>query len=224
LNDELGKRIQVYFAENTDTYLLSIQQHLIVSAVALLIASVIGIIGAFFCLKYVKQEKWITGLFQILRIVPSLAVLLLLLPLMGAGLRPALTALVILAVPSILLNTIAGLRNVSSGLLEAAYGMGMTESQALWKVQVPLAMPLILTGVKTAIIEIVASATLASKIGAGGLGDLIFTGLGLNRFDLLLIGGLSVALIAVAANLILDLTERNLVINKFKNEKRGFQG
>lgn len=216
--------MQSYFAENMNTYLLSVQQHLIVSIAALLIASTIGIVGAFFCLKYAKQEKWIAGFFQILRIVPSLAVLLLLLPLMGTGLRPALTALVLLAIPSILLNTIAGLRNVSSDLLEAASGMGMTERQALWKVRVPLAMPLILTGVKTAIIEIVASATLAAKIGAGGLGDLIFTGLGLNRIDLLLIGGLSVALIAVVASLILDLTEKNLVINKFKNRKRGFQG
>ena len=87
----------------------------------------------------------------------------------------------------------------------------MTSRQVLWKVRFPLALPMILTGIKTAAIEIIASATIASKIGAGGLGDIIFTGLGLNRTDLLILGGVSVALISVASALILDLTDRILL-------------
>ena len=86
----------------------------------------------------------------------------------------------------------------------------MTEKQVMFRVKFPMAFPLIMTGVKTAMIEIVASAALAAKIGAGGLGGLIFTGLGLNRLDLLLVGGISVALLSLASGAILDGIEKML--------------
>ena len=86
----------------------------------------------------------------------------------------------------------------------------MTEKQVMFHVKFPMAFPLIMTGVKTAMIEIVASAALAAKIGAGGLGGLIFTGLGLNRLDLLLVGGISVALLSLASGAILDGIEKML--------------
>ena len=124
---------------------------------------------------------------------------------MGTGVRPAMTALVLLAVPPILMNTAAGFSEVPAFMLETAEGLGMTERQMFWKVKVPLAMPMILTGMRTAAIEIIASATIAAKIGAGGLGGIILTGLGLNRTDLLLIGGISVALLSLAAGMVFRL-------------------
>ena len=93
-------------------------------------------------------------------------------------------------------------------MLETAAGQGMKERQIFWKVQVPLAVPYMLTGARTAIIEIVASASIAAKIGAGGLGGIIFTGLGLNRTDLLLIGGVSVALLSLTAGMIFSGLEK----------------
>lgn len=155
----------------------------------------------------------VTG-FQVLRIIPSLAILILLIPIMGTGTEPALIALVLLAVPPVLMNTITGLKEVPDFMLETASGVGMTQRQVLWNVKFPLALPLILTGIKTAFLEIIASATLASKIGAGGLGDIIFTGLGLNRTDLLLIGGISVAMLSVSGGLLLEVFDR--VILKYK--------
>ncbi|WP_404596117.1 ABC transporter permease [Paenibacillus sp. RC82] len=184
------------------------KEHIVISFVALLFSAFIGITCGYLCVKHKQYEKWIVSFFQILRVVPSLAVLLLLIPIMGTGVKPALIALVLLAIPPILMNTVAGLEEVPSFMLEAAYGVGMSDRQVLWKVKFPLAAPLILTGIKTATIEIIASATLAAKIGAGGLGGIIFTGLGLKRVDLLLVGGISVAVLSISAVLSIDVADR----------------
>lgn len=215
MSSNIGAQIIDYFASNMDAYLISVQEHIWISLLALIAAIVIGVPCGYACVKHKKYERWIVSIFQVLRIVPSLAVLILLMPIMGTGVKPAITALILLAVPPILMNTVAGLNEVPDFMLETACGMGMTDGQVLWKVKFPLAMPLILIGIKTAMIEIIASATLASKIGAGGLGDIIFTGLGLNRIDLLLIGGISVALLSIAAGLLLDLIDRFLLKYKY---------
>lgn len=199
-----------YFTNNSSDYLISLKEHLAISLMALLVSTLIGVICGYVCVKQKKYEKWIVSVFQILRIVPSLAILLLLIPVMGTGIKPALIALILLAIPPILMNTVTGLEEVSTFIIEAAYGVGMSDRQILWKIKFPLAAPIILTGIKTAIIEIIASATLAAKIGAGGLGGIIFTGLGLNRIDLLLIGGISVAVLSIAVGLSLDLTDKFL--------------
>lgn len=200
--------IQIYFSENIGTYLSCVRAHVGISVLALLAAAAMGIPLGYVCVKNKKWRRWITGLFQILRIIPSLAVLILLIPIMGTGIKPAMTALVLLAVPAILMNTAAGFEEVPGFMLETAAGLGMTERQIFWKVKVPMAMPMILTGVRTAAIEVIASATIASKIGAGGLGDIILTGLSLNRTDLLLIGGISVAVISILAGVFFQQLEK----------------
>lgn len=197
-----------YFINNMDSYLLAIWEHISISFGSLVVAVLIGVPAGFLCIRFRRGEKWVMVLFQILRIIPSLAILLLLIPIMGTGVRPAMVALVILAIPPILMNTAAGLSEVSEFMLETATGCGMKENQVWVKVRFPLAMPMILTGIKTAFIEIIASATLAAKIGAGGLGGIIFTGLGLNRFDLLLIGGITVAALSILAGLLMELIDR----------------
>lgn len=204
-----------YFQNNYESYLSLVMQHITISTISLVVSVMIGVLFGILSVKYKKTQKSLITLFQILRIIPSLAILLLLLPLMGTGFRPALTALVLLAVPPILINTIVGLEEVSQFVIETAQGMGMTDYQIWTKVRIPLALPMILTGIKTATVEIIASATLAAKIGAGGLGEIIFTGLGLYRFDLLIIGGLSVALLSISVSVI-ALTVDKLFLN-YKN-------
>lgn len=216
LSSSIGVKIIDYFTNNMDTYLVSVKEHIWISLLALAVAIVIGVPCGYACIKHKRYEKFIVSIFQALRIVPSLAILILLIPIMGTGIKPAMAALVLLAVPPILMNTVTGLEQVPDFMLETACAIGMTERQMLLKVKIPLAMPMILTGIKTAMIEIIASATLAAKIGAGGLGGIIFTGLGLNRMDLLLVGGISVAVLSIAAGLLLDLMERPL----FKYIKR----
>lgn len=197
-----------YFRENSGRFWGMLAAHVQVSILSLGIAVLIGVPAGFLCVRWKKAQKYITGLFSVLRVIPSLAILLLMVPIMGTGTAPAVVALVLLAVPPILMNTVAGLEGVPPFMLETAEGVGMNPTQVWTKVRFPLAMPMILTGIKTAAVEIVASATLASKIGAGGLGDIIFAGIGLFKTELLLIGGISVALLSLATGLLFALLEK----------------
>ena len=197
-----------YFRENSGRFWGMLAAHIRISLIALAIAVLIGVPAGFLCVRWKKAQKYITGLFSVLRVIPSLAILLLMVPIMGTGTAPAVVALVLLAVPPILMNTVAGLEGVPPFMLETAEGVGMNPTQVWTKVRFPLAMPMILTGIKTAAVEIVASATLASKIGAGGLGDIIFAGIGLNKTELLLIGGVSVALLSLTTGLLFALLEK----------------
>lgn len=215
LINEVVLQIIGYLAENPDTVLTSLREHLVISILSLLIAGVIGILAGLLCIRNRRWERWIVALFQVLRIIPSLAVLILLIPVMGTGIRPAMTALVLLAIPPILMNTVTGFEEVPEFMAETAISLGMTDRQRFWRVSVPMALPMILTGIKTAMIEIIASAAVAAKIGAGGLGGLILTGIGLNRMDLLLIGGISVAALSILAGVLLDLLERVLMRYKY---------
>lgn len=210
----MAAKISAYFTNNMSAYLLAIKEHLYLSFLSLFVAVVLGVALGFICVKYNRGQKWIVGVFQVLRIIPSLAVLVILIPVMGVGTRPAVVALVLLAMPPVLMNTVAGLEEVPYFMLETSLGMGMAESQIWLKVRFPLALPMILAGIKIAMIEIIASATLAASIGAGGIGSIIFTGLGLNRADLLLIGGVTVGLMSIAAGVLMDLLDR--IILKYK--------
>lgn len=118
---------------------------------------------------------------------------------------PALIALIFLGIPPILINTNIGFQEVDPILLETGRAMGMRSAQLFRKIHFPLALPFILNGMKLALVEIIASATLATYIGAGGLGTIIFTGLGLLRLDLLLIGAASVSLLSLTASVAFDL-------------------
>ncbi len=143
--------------------------------------------------------------FGFLRVVPSLAILIACIPIIGTGMVPAILALTILAIPPILLNTIQAFLNLPDSTIEAAIAMGMSERMCFFKVKAPLAFPLVFTGIRTAVVEVIASATLAAYIGAGGLGSIIFTGLGLLREDLLIIGGCSVAFLSLITSILLNV-------------------
>lgn len=207
-------QIITYFQTNSSRFQEMLTDHIRISLCALLIAVLIAIPTGFLCVRFHHLQKPASTLFGILRIIPSLAILLFMLPVLGTGAAPATVALTLLAIPPILENTVTGLEEVPSFMLETADGLGMTPSQVWRKVRFPLALPLTLTGIKTAAVEIIASATLASKIGAGGLGDLIFTGIGLFRTDLLLIGGISVALLSLSTGFFFYLLEK--IILKYK--------
>jgi osmoprotectant transport system permease protein len=131
------------------------------------------------------------------RAVPSLAILALVLPLLGIGFKTALVALTALAIPPILINTTTGLKEVRQEVIDAARGMGLSGSQILTRIQLPIAAPVIFAGIRTSAVQTVASATLATFIGAGGLGDLIVEGLQRRGPEILLAGAFSVALLAI---------------------------
>jgi osmoprotectant transport system permease protein len=180
------------------------------AASALALAAAIGIPLGGWCADRPLPRGALLGLAGGLRVVPSLAILTLALPLLGLGFRPALLALVVLALPPILVNTDLGLRAVPAATLEAARGTGMTPRQVGTRVRWPLALPVVAVGVRTASIEVIASATLASFIGGGGLGDYIIDGLATNDVHELLLGALAVAVLALLADAALGSVQRRL--------------
>jgi osmoprotectant transport system permease protein len=143
--------------------------------------------------------------------IPSLALLGLMLPLLGIGFTPALVAICVRALLPILLNTYAGLLTIPQHIIEAARGMGMTNAQILWRVELRLASPVIVAGIRTALVVSIGVATLAAYIGAGGLGDLIFQGIAMVDTPLLLAGAIPAAALAFAVDGLFGILERQLV-------------
>ena len=131
------------------------------------------------------------------RAIPSLAVLVLMFPLLGLGFDSALFALTLLAVPPILINAVVGLRQVSPQILDSAKGMGLSGRQILQGIQVPIAAPIIFAGIRTSAVQVVASATLATFIGGGALGDYIVEGFQRNSTAIALAGAFAVAALAI---------------------------
>ncbi len=200
-----------YLQSHWPSIAVQVRDHLAISLIALAVAILIGVAGGYAASESKTGERWITGFFQVLRVIPSLAILVLLIPVMGTGVMPAVTALSVLAIPPVLINTCVGFQNVPEFMIESASGLGMTEGEMLRKVRFPLALPMILSGIRSALVEVVASAALAAKIGAGGLGEIIFTGLGLNRVDLLLVGGVLVAALSLGSCGVFNLICRGLM-------------
>lgn len=199
-----------YFQNNSGQYWHYVSQHISISLAALVISMVIALPLGYLGSRNRAVAGFCTAFAQILRIIPSLALLFLMIPFMGTGVVPALIALVILAMPPLLINTILGFNEVSSLYKEVGQALGMDNRQLLRKVELPLAAPYILNGIKLALIEIIASATIATYIGAGGLGTLIFTGLGLYDMSYVVIGGVSVALLSLASMLGFDFLIRKV--------------
>lgn len=146
--------------------------------------------------------------FGVLRAIPSVAILFLAYPYLGLGFKPALLALAALACPPILINTNVGFRGVDPAIREAAYGMGMNTWQVLRRVEFPLALPLIIAGVRTATVEVIASAALATFIGVSDLGFLINEGLQNSNDVEMLAGAIPIALLTLLAEIMLGGLER----------------
>ncbi|HEY8875326.1 MAG TPA: ABC transporter permease [Desulfosporosinus sp.] len=147
--------------------------------------------------KFKRFGLVILNILNILQAVPGLAVIALALPILGLGLKPAVLALLFQSLLPIVRNTMAGLMGVSPDVKEAARGMGMSQRRILLEVEIPLAMPIILSGIRTATVYVVSIGTLAALIGAGGLGNLIMGGLALFRPEYLLVGAGLGALMAI---------------------------
>jgi osmoprotectant transport system permease protein len=178
-------------------FLEKLREHIVLSAVALLIAIAIALPVALLVRNTPLGSAIAINVGNIGRAVPSLAILALVLPLLGIGFKTALVALTALAIPPILINTTTGLKEVRQEVIDAARGMGLSESQILTRIQLPIAAPVIFAGIRTSAVQTVASATLATFIGAGGLGDLIVEGLQRRGPEILLAGAFSVALLAI---------------------------
>jgi osmoprotectant transport system permease protein len=199
-----------YVAEHPRLFLDAVLTHLELSGLALAIAIVLAIPAGVLATRWPRAASVTLNTANVARTLPSLAVLALMLPVLGIGFRPSLVALTILGLPAIVTNTYVGIRGVDPDVVESALGMGMTGVDVLRRIEVPLAAPVILAGVRTAAVQIVASATLAAFIGGGGLGDFITTGIGMMQVELLLVGAVPVTALAIATELAFGQLERRL--------------
>jgi osmoprotectant transport system permease protein len=184
-----------------------IQQHLFMVAVSMGLAIVVGLAAGIMVSrkglqKYSGVVMYVIGLGQT---IPSLAVLALTMSFLGIGSKPAIFALFVYSTLPIARNTLAGILSVSPAIIDAAKGMGMKSNRILWQVEVPNALHIILTGVRVALIINIGTAALGYLIGAGGLGDLIFTGISLMQADKLLAGALPVTLLALMADFLVEI-------------------
>lgn len=200
--------IIITLIERREELIKAIIEHIKISFLALIIALLIAIPLGIYLSYHKKIAEIIIGITAILQTVPSLALLGLLIPFVGIGGVPAVIALVIYALLPILRNTYTGITEVDPVYMLASRAMGMNELQQLIKIQIPLAMPVIMAGIRTATVLIIGTATLASLIGAGGLGSLILLGLDRNNNSLILLGAIPAALLAVLFDFILKKFEK----------------
>jgi len=200
-----------FMATHMDQFLRLTLRHLEIVAISVSIAVVIGIlIGIYMTYnKYLAQVM--LALAGIIITIPGIAMLGMLIPLLGIGMVPSITALVFYGQLPILRNTYTGITGVDKAILEAGRGMGMTEGQLMWRVKLPLALPVIIAGVRTSIVMNVGLAALAAAIGAGGLGKYIFQGIARTYNPMVLAGAIGVSVIAIVLDLVLQRVENRLV-------------
>lgn len=185
-------------------------QHIYISAVALALGIIVAVPLGMLLTRAPKISGVVIGLASVMQTIPALALLAIMIPIFGIGSTPAIVALFIYSLLPILRNTYLGLTSVDPALIDAAKGMGMNSFQRMWKVELQLALPVIMAGVRLSATYVIAWTALASYIGAGGLGDLIFNGLNLYRSDLILGGSIPVIILALVADFLLGKLEAKL--------------
>jgi len=195
------------FHERFADWNLALFEHLQISLLSLLLAVFIAVPLGIILVKLPKLKEWLLQLTGVFQTIPSLALLGLFIPMFGIGKIPAITALVIYALFPVLQSTITGLDSVDKNLQEAAEAFGMNRLERLRKFELPLAMPVIVSGVRTAAVLIVGTATLGALIGAGGMGSFILLGIDRNNTALILIGAISSAFLAILMNIVIKYLE-----------------
>jgi osmoprotectant transport system permease protein len=205
-----------FFVEHRAEILAATANHLTLVLIAMAFAVAIGVPLGMLIVHRPTLRNLTLGLASIFQTIPSLALFGFLIPIPfigGIGRRTAIVALVLYALLPILRNTYVGLTGIDPAVLEAAEAMGMTQSQILWRVRLPLARAVILAGIRTATIITIGVATIAAAIGAGGLGTFIFRGVAMVSDAVILAGAIPAALLAIAADLLLGWLERRLKIS-----------
>jgi osmoprotectant transport system permease protein len=197
-----------YFMSHSAELGGAVLDHLVLVGISLGVAMLVSLPLGVWTSRSRFATLTLMNLINGMRVVPSLAILFLVVPYLGLNATSAAVALTVLAMPPILINTDAAFRNLDPAMLESARGMGMTQRQVLFRVEIPIALPVILTGIRTAAVEVIASATLAAFVGSGGLGIYIARGFAMYDYSILMVGALPVALLTLMAENALNLLQR----------------
>jgi osmoprotectant transport system permease protein len=204
---ELLVAAYAFLVAHFGTFLDLLQRHILLVLVSESIAIIIAVPLGIFATRNDRARGLIKNFGNLAQSVPTLAIIALMLPILGIGFLPALVGLFIYALLPVLTNTIAGIENVSEGPVEAARGMGMTQTEILRKIQLPLALPVIFAGIRTSTVITVGTAYLAFFIGGGGLGVWVIGGIQLFSMPQLLAGAIPGALLAIGLDTLFGLIE-----------------
>ncbi len=199
-----------YFIKNIGLILKLTIEHIEITLIAVAISTVIGVAIGIFITRHQRAAGTIIGIAGILYTIPSLALFGILIPFIGIGLKPTLIALILYSQLALIRNTFVGIIHIDPSIREAGKGMGMSSRQFLRMVEIPVALPVIMAGIRTAAVMNIGTATIAAYIGAGGLGWLIFRGIASVNSDQIIAGAVPVILLAVGVDYLFILLERAL--------------
>jgi osmoprotectant transport system permease protein len=209
-----------FILDPQNNYLGQTIEYLKICGFSIAVAIVIGVaLGA-----AVSRSPFLSfiavNLSGLMRAIPVIAILIAFVPFFGLGFEPAVIALIVLGIPPILLNTYTGIRGVDPAMIDAAKGMGMTTWQIATRIQAPLVTPLVAAGIRTSAVQIIATATLATFIAAGGYGDYIVDGINLFNYTELIVGAVSVAVLAILVEVFMSWLQRILTPDGLKVQEQ----
>lgn len=197
-----------FFQEYGSQLVSKMIEHFYISIIALLIAIVVAVPLGILLSKTKRIANVVLTIAGVLQTIPTLAVLAIMIPIFGVGKTPAIVALFIYVLLPILNNTVLGVQNIDKNIIQAGTSMGMTKMQLMKDVELPLALPLIISGIRLSSVYVISWATLASYVGAGGLGDLVFNGLNLYQPPMIISAAILVTCLALLVDFILSLIEK----------------
>ena len=202
-----------YYLNNFDRIISALEVHVFIFLVSLTFSTVIGIAISIFVTQEGRKKigRIVLSVMGAAQSVPSLAIIALIFIFVGIGVKPAIIALVIYGLVPIIFNTTSGILSVRPNIIEAGRGMGLTQNQLLWRVKIPIALPVIMGGIRSSATIIIGSATVAAVIGGGGLGDLIYMGLKNHKPEMLISGAITVSLLAIIVDYIMAKIEKKVV-------------
>lgn len=200
--------MRAFFQEYGGQLISKTIEHFYISIIALLIAIVVAVPLGILLSKTTRTANVVLTIAGVLQTIPTLAVLAIMIPIFGVGKTPAIVALFIYVLLPILNNTVLGVKNIDKNVIQASQSMGMTKMQLMKDVELPLALPLIISGIRLSSVYVISWATLASYVGAGGLGDLVFNGLNLYQPPMIISAAILVTLLALIVDFLLSLVEK----------------
>ncbi len=199
-----------YFIKNLSLILKLTLEHVTITAIAVSISTVIGVVIGVLITRHKKAAGPVIGIAGVLYTIPSLALFGMLIPFIGIGVKPALIALILYSQLALIRNTYVGIVHIDPAIREAGKGMGMSHWQFLRIVELPVALPVIMAGIRTAAVMNIGTATIAAYIGAGGLGWLIFRGIASVNTEQIIAGAFPVTLLAIGVDYVFVVLERVL--------------
>ncbi len=202
-----------YYFNNLNRIISALEVHIFIFLVALTFSIIIGIAISIFVTQEGRKKigRAILSVMGAAQSVPSLVIIALIFIFVGIGIKPAIIALAIYGLVPIIFNTTSGILSIRQNIIEVGKGMGLTQNQLLWKVKIPIALPVIIGGIRSSATIIIGSATVAAVIGGGGLGDFIFIGLRMHKPEMLISGAITVSMLAIIVDYIIAKIERKVV-------------